>query len=342
MLMRCMKFGVIGTNFVTDWLLEAGKRCPGFELAAVYSRTEERARQYAEKHGGASLFTSLEALAADGGIEAVYIASPTALHCVQAKLMLEAGKHVFCEKPAASNQEELRDMLRAAETNHVLLLEAMRPAFNPGLARLKEALGEIGTVRRAVINLCKYSSRYDRFRSGLVANAFNPALSNGALMDMGVYCVHVLLRLFGKPRQIRSACVKLHNGVDGSGTILASYDAMTAELQYSKITDSGNGSEIQGEDGNLCFRDIISLEEMYLLRRNGERVSLEFPREKADMLYELGEFIRLARTGPDFAGARPHRRCSLDALEILDTVREQCGIVFPADSGRFPGVEPKG
>jgi predicted dehydrogenase len=328
-----MKFGIIGTNFVSDWLLEAGKRCPGFELASVYSRTEERARRYADEHGGAVPFTSLEALAADGGTEAMYIASPTALHCAQARLMLEAGKHVFCEKPAASNQGELRDMLRSAGEHRVLLLEAMRPAFNPGLGRLKEALGEIGKVRRAVIKLCKYSSRYDRFRSGVVANAFNPALSNGALMDMGVYCVHVLLRLFGKPRRLQSACVKLHNGVDGAGTILASYDTMTAELQYSKITDSYGCSEIQGEEGNLCFRDIISLEEIYLVRRNGERIPLEPPREKTDMVYELAEFIRLARLGPDFAEARPHHRCSLETLELLDAVREQCGIVFPADSG---------
>ncbi|MDR1373375.1 MAG: Gfo/Idh/MocA family oxidoreductase, partial [Treponema sp.] len=132
-----MRFGIIGTNFVSEWLLAAGKDCSGFEPAAIYSRTSGRAREFGEKYGATYSFSSLENLAA-GPIDAVYIASPTACHCKQALLMLGAGKHVLCEKPMASNTKELEAMLAAPRGRGLGVLVAVRPAFNPVLIRLQE------------------------------------------------------------------------------------------------------------------------------------------------------------------------------------------------------------
>jgi predicted dehydrogenase len=347
-----MRFGIIGTNFVSRWLLAAGKDCSGFELAAVYSRTSERAREFGETYGAAHTFSSLEDLAACP-VDAIYIASPTACHCSQALLMLRAGKHVLCEKPIASNSKELEAMLAAARERGLVLMEALRPAFSPALTRLREVLGGIGTIRRASLSLCRYSSRYYRFLAGEPVNTFDPALSNGALMDMGVYCVHVLLRLFGKPRRIQAAGVRFSNGFDAAGTFLASYGGMTADVHYSKVADSYNPSEIQGERGSVSIEDLVTLNGLALTRREGTAepgapVSLteplDPPRGKAsgpngDMIYELEEFIRIVQAGSGGSGGSNdpalalQRRYSIDAMEILDTVREQCGIVFPADAG---------
>jgi predicted dehydrogenase len=340
-----VKFGIIGTNFVSDWLLAAGRGCPGFEPAAVYSRTLERAREYGDKHGAAHAFSSLADLAA-APVDAVYIASPTACHCEQALLMLRAGKHVLCEKPIASNSKELEAMLAAARKGGLVLMEAVRPGFIPALARLKAALGETGTIRRAALSLCRYSSRYDRFLAGEAVNTFNPALSNSALMDMGVYCVHVLLRLFGKPRGIQAAGVQLSNGFDAAGTFLASYEGMTADVHYSKVADAYNPSEIQGERGSVSIRDMVTLDGLTLTRREGKPESkapaslaapIMVPRGKAagpngDMIYELEEFIRIVQAGPADPVLALQHQYSIDAMGILDTVRKQCGIVFPADS----------
>ena len=147
-----MRFAVIGTNFITDRLLTAAGEVPGFRLEAVCSRTRERGREYAAKWGAPRVFTDLDELAACPEVDAVYIASPNALHRAQAVKMLRAGKHVLCEKPAASNARELREMYAAADKSGTLLLEAMRPAFLPSLDRLREALPRIGKVRRAVLS----------------------------------------------------------------------------------------------------------------------------------------------------------------------------------------------
>ena len=73
-------------------------------------------------------------------MQAVYIASPNCCHCEQAIRMMDAGKHVLCEKPAASNQEEYQRMLEAARRNGVVFFEAMRPAFTPEMAMVEETL----------------------------------------------------------------------------------------------------------------------------------------------------------------------------------------------------------
>ena len=323
-----MNFAIIGTNFVTDWLLEAGKLCPEFSLKAVYSRTMERAREYAGKYGAKHTFDSLECLCKCNEVDAVYIASPTAYHSAQAIQLMTAGKHVLCEKPIASNSAELKAMLQCAKENSVVLLEAMRPAFSPVLDSVENMLQTLGKIRHVTISFSKYSSRYDRFLSGEPVNAFNPELSNGALMDLGCYCIYILLRLFGKPQTIQSSAVKLSNGIDGAGAFLAGYEGMTAMLSYSKVCDTYNFCEIQGELGNLQFRDPASLKEVYLTKRGQEPERIITPMAEPDMLYELQEFINYVKN-PE--GLDIHHRYSVDAMGIMDKVRQQCGIIFPAD-----------
>ena len=75
-------------------------------------------------------------------------------------------------------------------------------------------------------------------------------------MDIGVYCVHPLVRLFGMPEKIKTDAVLLENGIDGSGTILGVYKDMQAELVYSKISSSRIPSQIQGENGTITIEGI--------------------------------------------------------------------------------------
>ena len=148
-------------------------------------------------------------------------------------------------------------------------------------------------------------------------------------MDIGVYCVHLLLLLFGEPDRIQAACVKLENGVDGAGTILASYGGMTAELLYSKISGMDDRSELQGEDGSIFLGDISHLGDIRLSLRGGQgEKPLPVETAEHDMRYELEAFLEMAETG---RGEAPHRRRSLAAMELLDEARRQCGIRFPAD-----------
>ena len=323
-----INFGVIGTNVITERFLEAGKDAEGFCLRGVYSRSREKAVDFARKHGADLAFDSLEDMASCKEIDAVYVASPNSLHASQSIQMLKGGKHVLCEKPIASNQREFEEMKKVALENRRVLLEAMRSVYSPGFQAIRENLHKLGKIRRVSFQYCQYSRRYDNFKKGIIENAFNPALSNGALMDIGVYCVHPLVSLFGKPEKVISSSLKLSNGIDGAGTILAEYPDFQGELLYSKITDSRVPSQIQGEEGSLVIREIPDPQEVVLYYRDGRTETLEIPRTENNMVYEIREFLRLIR---EKRYSHEYLENSQMEIELMDEVRRQQKIFFPAD-----------
>jgi predicted dehydrogenase len=325
-----VRFAIIGTNFITDNFMEAGSWCEDFHVQAVYSRTMERAKEYAGKYGIEDCYDSLEDLAAADNVDAVYVASPNALHASQSIMMLNAGKHVLCEKTIASNKKELEQMLEAAKSHGVIVLEAMRPVFDPGFQAIQDNLKKLGTIRRATFQYCQYSRRYDHYKEGIIENAFKPELSNGALMDIGVYCVHPMVKLFGNPDQILASGYKLSTGAEAMGTIIARYgDDMQAELMYSKITDSILPSQIQGEEGSMIIEEIPDTVTIKIrTRKEKEWEEIHIDKKSNNMYYEIKEFIRLVQNGES---AEEHNQYSLWELEVMDEARRQMGIVFPAD-----------
>ncbi|MCE5287519.1 MAG: Gfo/Idh/MocA family oxidoreductase [Pelosinus sp.] len=323
-----VRFAVIGTNKITDRFLDAAKLCKGFTFAAVYSRSKEKARQFAGKYNVALVYDDLEELAASNAVDAVYVASPNSLHASQAIKMLKGRKHVLCEKTIASNSRELSAMFKTAEENGVILLEAMRSVFDPGFQAIVDNLSKVGMIRRVTFQYCQYSSRYDNFKQGIIENAFNPAFSNGALMDIGVYCIHPLVKLFGLPEKVWGNAIRLSNGVDGAGTIMFNYGAMQGELIYSKITNSKLPSQIQGEKGCMLIKEIPDICEISIIYNDGQQENLFISKCENNMYYEIEEFIRLIQTK---SNAKEHNKYSVMQMEFMDEIRKQTGLIFPAD-----------
>jgi predicted dehydrogenase len=328
--MNRLRFGVIGTNFITDWVIAGGRQDERFELAAVYSRSQEKADAFAAKHDIPHTFTSLEAMASSPLVDVVYVASPNALHAEQSIFCMEHGKHVLCEKAFASNVREAREMIAAARRNRVALMEAMKPTLTPNFLAARDALSRIGAVRRYFSCYCQYSSRYDKFREGVVLNAFRPELSNGALPDIGVYTIYPMVVLFGRPRNIKAAGFKLSSGVDGEGSIVFDYPDMDAAVLYSKIANSSLPTEIQGEDGNIVFDRINIISEVNLHFRDGRKELLSHPAQQNEYYYEVKEFIDIVLSGRQESTINSWEN-SLATMEIMDEIRRQLGVVYPAD-----------
>ncbi|MBQ5395625.1 MAG: Gfo/Idh/MocA family oxidoreductase, partial [Alistipes sp.] len=251
--MEKVRFGVVGTNFITDWVIAGAREDSRFELAAVCSRTRERGEEFAAKHNIPHIFTSLEEMASSDKVDAIYIASPNYMHAEQSILAMSHGKHVLCEKPLASNAREAKEMIAASEQYGVALMEAMKSTLSPNFRAVMQNLHRIGTPRRYFASFCQYSSRYDKYKEGVVLNAFRPELSNGAMMDIGVYTIYPLVALFGKPQSISAQGVVLSSGADGQGAVNMQYDGLNATVLYSKIANSQLPAEIQGEEGNILI-----------------------------------------------------------------------------------------
>ena len=135
-----IRLGIIGTNFVSDWLLEEAQKSGLYEVCAVYSRKMETGEAYAAKHGIPVVYTDMEAFLSDQTLDAVYVSSPNACHAAQTIDALRHGKHVLCEKPIATSSAEYREMRQAAREHGKILLEAMRPAHDPAILAIRKHL----------------------------------------------------------------------------------------------------------------------------------------------------------------------------------------------------------
>ena len=337
--MNKIRFGVIGTNFITDWVIAGAKQDERFELVAVCSRTQERANEFAAKYDIPYTFTSLEEMAASPLIDAVYIATPNYLHASQSILCMKHGKHVLCEKPMASNAYEVKQMIAASRQYGVTLMEAMKPTLTPNFRVLREALPKAGVIRRYFASYCQYSSRYDKFKEGIVLNAFKPELSNGAMMDIGVYTVYPMVVLFGRPNKVSASGVVLSTGTDGQGAVNFEYEGMNATVLYSKIANSSLPTEIEGEDGNFMLDKINQINRVTWQARpvassgKGPLTPVEdisAVTDKDEYYYEVAEFINLVQAGKLESEVNSHEN-SLITIEIIDEVRRQLGVSFLAD-----------
>ncbi|MGO4111093.1 Gfo/Idh/MocA family protein [Paenibacillus sp. YAF4_2] len=326
-----LRIGIIGSNFITETFMDAARQVDMVKVAALYSRSEERVKEYAAAQDIPHTFTDLEAMAQSDLIDAIYIASPNSLHAQHAITFMNHGKHALCEKPIASNAAEVQAMIEAAKANNVLLMEAMKSTLVPNFDAVRENLHKIGKVRTFFASFCQYSSRYDKYKAGEVLNAFLPELSNGSLMDIGTYCIYPLVVLFGKPDSVKASAVMLESGVDGKGSLILNYGDMEAVLLHSKISNSNMPTEIQGEEGNMIIERISQPSSVLIQYRDGrEEENVSRDQVSNSMVYEIQSFAELIERGELESPINSFAN-SLIVMEIMDEARRQIGLVFPAD-----------
>ena len=325
-----IRFGVIGTSWITEEFIRCARLTEEFCLNAVYSRGEEQAKRFADKHGVKNTFTDLHEMAQSDLIDAVYIASPNSFHASQSVLFMSHGKHVLCEKPIASNRKELSAMIEASKRHQVLLMEGIKTTFLPNFQTIKQNIHKIGKVRKFFSNYCQYSSRYDGYKEGKMPNTFQPEFSNGSIMDIGIYCIYPAIALFGKPQKVSANAIMLGSGIDGAGSISLHYPDMEVLISHSKISNSAIPSEIQGEDGVIIIDKISIPDSVKIVYRNGLEEKIQQEQSKDSMVYEVREFIDCIKNNKTESSINS-LQLSLEVMEIMETCRKQIGLIFPAD-----------
>lgn len=256
-----IRFGFIGTGRISDWVFRGASEDPRIQITAICSRTEDAARAFIARHPeitGAKIYTSVEEMANDPDIDAIYIGTPNQTHRNYAITCLSAGKHVLCEKPFSVSGDEAREMVTAARSNGKLLMEAMISTFNPNFRAFAEHIKDAAPLRQYHSSYCQYSSRYEDLKNGIIASCFQPKTS-GALRDIGIYALYPLVSLFGRPENTSAYLTIFHTQegpTDIHGTLILNYGQMQASITYSKVCDSLVPTEVSGENGNLIMDDV--------------------------------------------------------------------------------------
>lgn len=169
-------------------------------VAAIASRSRDRAERAAKELSIPRAYGSYEELVADPGIEAVYIPLPNHLHAEWVRKAADAGKHVLCEKPFGMNADETRKSIEHARSRGVLVMEAFMYRFHPQWRKVRElvAIGEIGAVR-AIHTLYAYSNTDAKNIRNILA------AGGGAIPDIGCYAVSSARFILGRePSRVMS------------------------------------------------------------------------------------------------------------------------------------------
>jgi predicted dehydrogenase len=241
-------WGIIGTGTIAGTFASALGSLREARGVAVCSRDEQRAREFAARHGLSTGYGAIGSLLADPGIDVVYIATPHTEHARLAIQCLEAGKSVLCEKPLATSSDAVRQIAAAARSAGRFCMEGMWMRFQPILGILQEQLAKqaIGELRRFRAELG--FPHQPSVRSRL----FDPARGGGALLDLGVYPLALAHLVLDKPTVVAAQAITGETGVDEQvSCLLRDRKGCEGLITASLRSRSSNEAMIEGTTGYL-------------------------------------------------------------------------------------------
>lgn len=250
-----IKIGTIGTNWITQRMVEAATATGEYELAAVYSRHEDTGKAFAEKNHCQQVYCSLNDFMSSDQFDTLYIASPNVFHFAQVLEAIQHDKNVIVEKPAFMNPRQMQRVLDELTLHpQVRLFEAARNVHMPAFKAVQKTLAKVHQLAGADFVFSQYSSRYDLVLAGETPNVFNFKFAGGALADLGIYPLYDAIGLFGLPIKQIYYPTMIAIGADGKGTAILHYADYDITLNFSKISSSKHESEI------YAGRDIIAID----------------------------------------------------------------------------------
>jgi predicted dehydrogenase len=249
-----IRWGVIGCGNVAEY--KSGPplyQTPGSELIAVMRRDATKAADFAQRHGARRWYTAVPALIADPDVNAIYIASPHALHVEHVKLAAEAGKIVLCEKPVGISMADAQACVDVCRAHSVPLSVPYYRRYWPIVRKMRELLSEnaIGRVVAARVQLADYFAG-DPERPWLTKRESS---GGGALANAGSHWVDLIRYLLGDIATVSAQCSSHASGFETEDTIVVQLETVTHALVSLSITLQSpintNEFDISGTEGRL-------------------------------------------------------------------------------------------
>lgn len=329
--MRTYNIGIIGAGHIAEKMGRTLLALDRVRSYAVASRSYDRARDFAARWQFSKAYGSYEELVADPAVDIVYIATPHSLHYRHARMCLEAGKAVVCEKAFTVNAGEARSLMELSRQRGVFITEAIWTRYMPLMATLKELVwnGVIGKPRTLSANLCYPISHKER--------VMRPDLGGGALLDIGVYTLNFASMVFGNDiSRIDTSCQKTATGMDAQHTITLWYgDGRMATLYSSIYAKSDRMGVIAGDDGHIIVENINNPSSLRIVDRDYNVVrTLDAPLQVTGFEYEVGAAVDALDHGDIESHFMPHSE-TLRMMGLMDELRRRWDVRFPSDGERL-------
>lgn len=322
-----LKVGILGAGGIASVMADTIGRMSTACNYAVASRDLKKSRDFADKWGVTKAYGSYEEMLNDPGVELVYIATPHSHHYPQAKMCLEHGKHVLCEKAFTVNAPQAEELFRISRKKHLLITEAIWTRYLPMRGTINEVLrsGIVGRPWLLTANLGYMISQVPRLKE--------PELAGGALLDVGVYPLNFAAMVFGNdPVSITGTTILSEKGVDTQDSITLKYaDGRMAVLNATMMGMSDRRGIIDCDNGMLEIINVNNPEELRVYNKDRVLIAAyKAPKKITGYEYEVEACIRALDAGGIECPMMPHAETVL-MMQWMDDLRRQFGVRYPEE-----------
>lgn len=317
--MEKLRLGILGTGKIAATMASTVREMKEATLYAVASREYGKARAFADTYGAEKAYGSYEELARDENVDLVYVASPHSHHYEHARLCIENGRPVLCEKAFTENAGQAKELLSLAREKGVLITEAMWVRYMPMSFQLRELLnqGRIGKVIGLTANLGYSLMEVERM--------VRPELAGGALLDLGVYTINFATWVLGDEiRKVSSSMVPHDTGVDKQEFLNFIYpDGASAGLFSTMQAVTDRRGVIYGTEGYLEVDNINNFERFRIYDKEYRLTeTIERPEQITGYEYEVLACKKALEEGRLECPEMPHAH-TLFVMELLDRIRRE-------------------
>jgi predicted dehydrogenase len=322
-----IRWGVVGPGAIAVGFADAMRMAEGGDIVAVASRSSERADAFGDRYGIARRYGDYAALAQDGEVDAVYVATPQSRHADDALLMLRAGKHVLCEKPFALNEAQAQGMVDEARRQDVFLMEAIWSRFLPAYRSLVDVVGS-GRIGEPLLVEADFG-----FRRSLDPDnrLFRADLGGGGLLDLGVYPLQLCTLLLGPVEHVSAEGVIGETGVDEQvAAVLRHGGGGLGVIKAALRVNMTCTARVSGTEGVVEIPALMHCPNAIRVLTPAGIDDIDGSYEGNGLRFEIAEVHRCLAEGRMESDVMPLDE-TLVLARTLDEIRRRIGLVFPGE-----------
>jgi len=322
--LKNIRWGIIGLGRIAHKFAQDLMTIEGCQLYAVTSRSQDKANDFASEYSVPKSYGTYEALANDPKVDAVYIATPHALHKDNTIMCLKKGIAVLCEKPFAMNLQEVSEMITVAKQHKVLLMEALWTYFLPHYKYVLKLL-----EAKAYGNILKMEADFGFYREfDDSKRLFKKSLGGGSLLDIGIYPIFAALTIMGIPNRIEAQATFFENGADSSCDMVFHYDNHAqAFLRSTLVEDTPTEAIIHCEKGTITINTQFHAPSSVTIKSEEKEETVLFECHTIGYNYETIHFNQLLREGKKESDVMTLAFSEL-LIKTLDDVRKKIGLEY--------------
>lgn len=320
-----MKIGILGAGNIARNMANTLNAMDDAQFYAVGSRSMEKAEKFAKEYGAQKAYGSYEDLVSDPEVELVYVATPHSHHFEHAKLCIEHGKPVLCEKAFMANAKQAKEIFELAKEKNVFITEAIWTRYLPSRKMIDDVIasGEIGEVTFVTANLGYDIKDVERMQ--------NPELAGGSLLDVGIYPLTFISMVLGNEiKEVVSTCTKTATGMDEQNAIILKYDNGVMAMAHSgMLAGTEQYGIVYGTKGYLIAENLNNVTGIKVYTKERKLIrELSVPKQITGFEYQVRASMKAIREGRLECEEIPHEE-SVIMMELMDRLRADWGIRYP-------------